>query len=320
MHRPLLCVANRWHAAFCGKLNIYSQHCLRPFEGFVDPPTTAAHMTLIAETGSSLVHRQMSELLWQNCKLRSQMMRWLHTKAPEHVRHSLIDTCTQVAWSAVPHTDMPFSAMQCTRFHPMILGMGASDVGFKPKATAENKLYMDVHTQTHTVQSQQTDRASLPQSETPVSCCTVLLTDTVQQHCWSFTLSLLHEKPELFPFVLALCWVGPVWVKHVIICVRAWKYLYYLLFLRFLLSFILRVGSEAKHEGGCLHWATMILHRNPQHNLLHKRKVKPKESCCVHYRALVMCRHVSWCRLPANSFINDLRVWYSPRKKKLKNV
>lgn len=31
-----------------------------------------------------------------------------------------------------------------------------------------------------------------------------------------------------------------------------------------------------------------------------------------------MLRHVSWCRHPANSFINDLRVWYSPRKKKRK--
>lgn len=244
MHQPLLCEANRWHAAFCGKLNIYSQHCLRPFEGFVDPPTTAAHMTLIAVTGSSLVHGQMSELLWQNCRLRSQMMRWLHTKTPEHVRHSLTDTCTQVAWSAVPHTDMPFPAMQRTRqerFHLMFLGTRASDVGFKSKATAENILYMDVHTQTHTVQSHQIDRASVLDSSNLLYCVTYW-------HCPAamrvfFTLSVLQDLPELFPAH------DPVWVKHVLICARAWKYFYHLLFLRCPRSFILRVGREAKHWG-----------------------------------------------------------------------
>lgn len=33
-----------------------------------------------------------------------------------------------------------------------------------------------------------------------------------------------------------------------------------------------------------------------------------------------MLRHVLWCRHPANSFINDLRIWYSPRKKNKKHV
>lgn len=41
-------------------------------------------------------------------------------------------------------------------------------------------------------------------------------------------------------------------------------------------------------------------------------------SPCVYYRALTMLRHASWCRHPANSFINDLRVWYSRRKKNRK--
>lgn len=153
MHWPLLCVANRWQAAFSGKLNIYSRRCLRPLEGFVDPPTPEAHMTLIAETGSSLVHRQMSELLWQNCRRRSLMMRWLHTKTPEHVRHSLTDTCTQVAWSAIPHTHMPFPAMQHTRqerLQLMCLGTGASDVGFRPKATMDHTYCIRMCEHTHT--------------------------------------------------------------------------------------------------------------------------------------------------------------------------
>lgn len=47
-------------------------------------------------------------------------------------------------------------------------------------------------------------------------------------------------------------------------------------------------------------------------------KLTPSQ--CVYYHALTMLRHASWCRHPANSFINDLKVWYSRRKKIEKRV
>ena len=63
---------------------------------------------------------------------------------------------------------------------------------------------------------------------------------------------------------------------------------------------------------------TSLLHKNSQHNPLYWRKLTPRQSWCVYYRALAMLRRVSWCRHPANSFKNDLRTWYSPRKKNRK--
>lgn len=51
---------------------------------------------------------------------------------------------------------------------------------------------------------------------------------------------------------------------------------------------------------------------------LRRIALTPSLSRCVYNRAFTMVRHVSRCRHPANSFINDLRVWYSPRKKNRK--
>lgn len=42
---------------------------------------------------------------------------------------------------------------------------------------------------------------------------------------------------------------------------------------------------------------------------------QPSQTKQVFYCALAILSRVSWCRHPANSFINDLRVWYSPRKR-----